>query len=164
MGREGTDLAAWLNDICVSAFVLKYHVPQRPWTAFGAAPLQDAQRYILPSSMGLVREMIANETKGYASLNTSKLGFMGFSAGSHLTGHLNVAWRKRTYKRIDAADDKPCKPGQSIMIYPWESVPSAPVHASREQASSLNVTSDTPTTMIVQAEDDPVRMENALFY
>ena len=159
VGREGTDLAAWLNDIGVSAFVLKYRVPQRPWTAFGAAPLQDAQR-----SMGLVREMIANETKGYASLNTSKLGFMGFSAGSHLTGHLNVAWQKRTYKRIDAADDQPCKPGQSIMIYPWESVPSAPVHASREQASSLNVTSDTPTTMIVQAEDDPVHMENALFY
>jgi hypothetical protein len=60
VGREGTDLAAWLNDIGVSAFVLKYRVPQRPWTAFGAAPLQDAQR-----AMGLVREMIGNKTKGY---------------------------------------------------------------------------------------------------
>ena len=52
---------------------------------------------------------------------------MGFSAGSHLTGHLNVAWQQRTYKRVDGADDLPCKPGQSIMVYPWESVPNAPV-------------------------------------
>ena len=33
-----------------------------------------------------------------------------------------------------------------------------------EQASSLNVTCDTPPTMVVQAEDDPVHVENALFY
>ena len=32
------------------------------------------------------------------------------------------------------------------------------------QASALNVTKTTPPTMIVQAEDDPVHMENALFY
>lgn len=31
MGREGTDIAAWLNSIGVSAFVLKYRVPARPW-------------------------------------------------------------------------------------------------------------------------------------
>lgn len=90
---------------------------------------------------------------------------MGFSAGSHLTGHLNVAWQTRTYKRIDGADDLPCKPAQSIMVYPWESVPNPPVNAIIEKASSLNVSSDTPPTMIVQAEDDPVHMENgAMFY
>jgi hypothetical protein len=44
IGREGTDIAAWLNEIGVSAFVLKYRVPSRSWMSFGAAPLQDAQR------------------------------------------------------------------------------------------------------------------------
>ena len=47
---------------------------------------------------------------------------MGFSAGSHLTGHLNVAWEERTYPRVDVADDLSCRPDFSIMVYPWESV------------------------------------------
>ena len=46
-----------------------------------------------------------------AGLNaSSQVGFMGFSAGSHLTGHLNVAWKERSYPRVDAADDLPCRP------------------------------------------------------
>ena len=51
--REGTDIAKWLNSIGVSAFLLKYRVPERDWLPFGAAPLMDAQR-----AMGLVRQMI----------------------------------------------------------------------------------------------------------
>lgn len=157
INREGTDIATWLNSIGVSAFVLKYRVPGRPWTAFGAAPLQDAQR-----SMGLVRQMAT--TKTIPGLNASKIGFMGFSAGSHLTGHLNVAWKTRTYPRVDSADDLPCRPDFSIMVYPWESVSNSPVNATPDKASANNITAETPPTMIVQAEDDPVHMENALFY
>ena len=47
---EGTSVASWLNSLNISAFILKYRVPGRPWLAFGAAPLMDAQR-----AMGLVR-------------------------------------------------------------------------------------------------------------
>ena len=28
---EGTDVAAWLNSLNISAFILKYRVPARPW-------------------------------------------------------------------------------------------------------------------------------------
>jgi acetyl esterase/lipase len=157
MEDEGKDIAAWLNSIGISAFLLKYRVPARSWLPFGAAPLMDAQR-----AMGLVRQMAADGE--VPNLNVSKVGFMGFSAGSHLTGHLNVAWEKRTYPRVDAADDLSCKPDFSIMVYPWESVTEPPVSASKEQASALNVTNSTPPTMLVQAEDDPVHPENALFY
>eukprot|EP01046_Picozoa_sp_COSAG06_P026647 COSAG06_NODE_2304_length_7115_cov_7.076660_5_plen_371_part_00 len=155
--REGNDIAAWLNSIGVSAFVLKYRVPARGWLPFGAAPLMDAQR-----AMGMVRQMASSGK--VPGLNASKVGFMGFSAGSHLTGHLNVAWGERTYPHVDAADDLPCRPDFSIMVYPWESVTQAPVSARPEQASALNVTNSTPPTMLVQAEDDPVHVENALFY
>ena len=113
--REGTDIAAWLNSVGVSAFVLKYRVPARAWLPFGAAPLMDAQR-----AMGLVREMAANGS--YPSLNASKVGFMGFSAGAHLTGHLNVAWASRAYDKVDAADELPCRPSFAMMVYPWRSV------------------------------------------
>ena len=83
MRNEGSDIALWLNDIGVSAFVLKSRVPGRAWLPFGAAELMDAQR-----PLGLVRQMAGSgELKG---LNKSKVGFIGFSAGAHLTGHLNV--------------------------------------------------------------------------
>lgn len=100
--REGTDIAAWLNDIGVSAYVLKYRVPGRPWLPFGGAALMDGQR-----AVGMVRQMAASGK--VPGLNKSKIGFMGFSAGAHLTGHMNVAWKKRTYPRIDAADDLACR-------------------------------------------------------
>jgi acetyl esterase/lipase len=179
--REGADIAAWLNSVGVSAFVLKYRVPGRVWLPFGGAPLMDAQR-----AMGLVRAMAGGDVP---SLNKSKVGFMGFSAGSHLTGHLSVEWAARTYDRIDKADDEPCRPDFAIMVssarfnlspahllirrltarislqvYPWESVSQTPVNAGPDQASALNVTADTPPTMLVQAEDDPVHAENALYY
>lgn len=156
--REGSDIAAWLNGIGVSAFVLKYRVPARSWMSFGGAPLMDAQR-----AMGLVRHMAATgQVPGLTAI--SKIGFMGFSAGGHLTGHLNVNWANRTYPRVDAADDLPCRPNASMMVYPWMSVTQAPVSAPPEDASALNVTEDTPPTMLVQAEDDPVHVENALYY
>lgn len=51
-----------------------------------------------------------------------------------------------------------------MMVYPWESVTQPPVSATNEMASAVNVTKDTPPTMLIQAEDDPVHVENALFY
>ena len=117
----------------------------------------DAQR-----AVGLVRHMVADGK--LPGLNASKVGFIGFSAGAHLTGHLNVAWEERTYPRVDAADDLSCRPDFSMMVYPWESVEQPPVGASKEQASALNVTNSTPPTMLIQAEDDPVHPENALYY
>ena len=146
--REGTDIAAWLNSIGVSAFVLKYRVPgpTRSWLPFGAAPLMDAQR-----AMGLVRRMAG---VSLPALNKSKVGFIGFSAGAHLTGHLNVAWGARAYPRVDAADDEPCRPDFAAMVYPWRSVSQQPVSEPPSGASADNVTSSTPPTMLVQAEDD----------
>ena len=155
--NEGVDIAAWLNGIGVSAFVLQYRVPGRSWLPFGAAPLMDAQR-----AMGLVRQMAGNGQ--LPGLNKSKLGFMGFSAGGHLAGHINVAWQTRTYEHVDAADDEACRPDFAMMVYPWRSVSQVPVNEPVSGASALNVTKHTPPTMLVQAEDDPVHVENALYY
>ena len=90
---------------------MQYRVPGRPALPFGAAPLMDAQR-----SMGLVRQMAKDGHMPPGITPDSPVGFMGFSAGGHLTGHLNVHWANRTYPRIDAADDLPCRPDFAIMV------------------------------------------------
>ena len=80
----------------VSAFVLKYRVPDvgvrgDPSKPFGWAPLQDAQR-----AMGIIRSR-ATEW----DINPNAVGVTGFSAGSHLTVHLTTKWGARTYPHVD---------------------------------------------------------------
>jgi acetyl esterase/lipase len=155
--KEGIDIAQWINSMGISALVLKYRVPERPSLPFGAAPLMDAQR-----AMGMVRAMAGKELP---HLNISKVGFMGFSAGGHLTGHLNVAWVNRSYPHVDDDDDSlPCRPDVAIMVYPWRSVSQPPVNEPISGASALNVTNQTPPTLLIQTADDKVHVENAIFY
>jgi acetyl esterase/lipase len=71
-------------------------------------------------------------------------------------------FEKRVYSPVDAADTASCRPDFAIALYPGHlAVP--------ERGFALNpdirVTSRTPPTFLVQAEDDPVDpVENALVY
>ena len=68
----------------------------------------------------------ARKGGAWPTINASKVGFMGFSAGAHLTGHLSVAWKTRSYERVDEADDLPCRPDVAIMVCLWRSVSQPP--------------------------------------
>eukprot|EP00908_Phaeocystis_cordata_P008142 Transcript_18810.p1 GENE.Transcript_18810~~Transcript_18810.p1 ORF type:complete len:343 (-),score=59.27 Transcript_18810:526-1554(-) len=141
--KEGTDIALWLNGLGISAFVLKYRVPSRPWLPFGGAPLQDAQR-----AMGLVREAAVSQPA--LGLNASSIGFIGFSAGGHLSAHIattcSASPAARAYPPVDAADARSCRPDFSLLVYPWQ---------LSEDALHLNVTAAHPPAFVAQAWDDP---------
>ncbi|MEI9898716.1 MAG: alpha/beta hydrolase fold domain-containing protein [Chthoniobacter sp.] len=63
--------------------------------------------------------------------------------------------------RVDAADDASCRPDFAILIYPaYLTVKDQ----GDKIAPELPITAQTPPSFIVMAEDDPVRVENALFY
>lgn len=157
---EGTDVAERFNAMGVSAFVLKYRVPQRapqPGVAgretFGWAPLMDAQR-----AMGLVRSRAAEWR-----VDPDKVGFNGFSAGGHLTVHLATSWAARTYPKVDAADELPCRPDFALPIYPWKLLLNNSASAVELAPEVANVSADTPPLMIAQNEDDPsAHVENSL--
>jgi len=156
---EGTDVAKRFNAMGVSAVVLKYRVPDRtkyaPDKPYGWAPLQDAQR-----AMGMVRA--AAQEWG---INPSKVGFMGFSAGGHLTAHITTAWGERTYPRVDAADDLSCRPDFSLLIYPWKLLLNDDANSTVLAPEVSNVSAVTPPVMIAQNEDDPsAHVENSLMF
>lgn len=73
--HEGTDVCTWLNEIGVTAVLLKYRVPRRKNLEKHHAPMQDAQR-----AVSLVRSK-ASEWK----IDPKRIGLLGFSAGGHLT-------------------------------------------------------------------------------
>jgi acetyl esterase/lipase len=113
--------------------------------------LQDVQRAI-----GIVRSR-AQEWH----LNPARIGVLGFSAGGHLAAAASNIYDERTYPHVDAADEASCRPDFAVLIYPaYLTVKEQGDKISPE----LNVTSKTPPSFIVMAEDDPVRVENALFY
>jgi acetyl esterase/lipase len=148
---EGTEVCEWLNRIGVNCALLKYRVPGSGPYPKSAAALQDAQR-----AMGMVREHAAAW-----GVDPNKVGVLGFSAGGHLAAALSTHDEKRLYPRVDAADDESCKPDFAIIIYPG-------YLAVAEKGMAFNrdipVTKETPPTFLVQAEDDPVHVENAIEY
>ncbi len=147
---SGEEPAAWLNSIGVTAFILKYRVPQSPNAPVYAAPLQDAQR-----AMSILR----SRAKQWA-IDPSRIGVLGFSAGAHLAAALSDNFEKRTYSAIDAADQANIRPAFTLLIYPYL----ARDPSGREVSPELAVTSRTPPAFLVQTEDDPVHVENSLFY
>jgi acetyl esterase/lipase len=106
--------------------------------------------------MGMVREHAAEW-----GIDPKKVGVLGFSAGGHLAAAVSTHYEKRLYAHVDAADDLSCKPDFAIVIYPG-------YLAVEEKGMAFNpdipVTAATPPTFLVQAEDDPVHVENAIEY
>jgi len=145
---EGTEIAAWLNSLGVTAVVLKYRVPRRDKDVPHTAPLQDAQR-----ALRLVRQNAAQW-----NVDPQRIGVLGFSAGGHLTVMTGTHWDDPTYPKQDAADDLSCRPDFLIPIYPA-------YLADEKQPGPLSplvrVTKETPPTFIAVTHDDALRGLNA---
>ena len=151
MDLEGTEICQWLNSIGVTGVLLKYRVPKRPGDEQHVLPLQDAQR-----ALGLVRYH-AREWK----IDPKRIGVLGFSAGGHLSAVASCQFTNRAYTSIDDADQLSCRPDFAVIIYPGYL---ADPKNNNALPPELTVTSNTPPTFLVQAEDDPVRPENAIYY
>jgi acetyl esterase/lipase len=147
---EGTEVCAWLNSIGVTGVLLKYRVPGREGRARHAAALQDVQR-----AVGLVRQRAPE-----LGIDPQRIGVLGFSAGANLSAALSTSAAHRTYTPIDAADTASCRPDFAVLIYPGGLADNAGV-VRPEVAPGKG---RTPPTFIAMAQDDPVRVENALHY
>jgi acetyl esterase/lipase len=148
---EGTEVCEWLNTIGVNAVLLKYRVPKRAGLEKHTAALQDAQR-----TFGVVR----SRAKEFG-IDPNRIGVLGFSAGGHLAAALSASVAQRTYPAVDDADRVSCRPDFSILIYPaYLTLKDQNDKISPETA----VSSNTPPAFIVMTQDDPIRVETALFY
>jgi acetyl esterase/lipase len=148
---EGTEVCDWLTSAGINCVLLKYRVPNTGPYPKSAAALQDAQR-----AMGLVREH-ATEW----GIDPKRVGVLGFSAGGHLVAALSTHFEQRLYDLIDAADKLSCRPDFAVVVYPGYLTLADKNFAPN---ADINPTAGTPPTFIVQAEDDPVHVENAVVY
>jgi acetyl esterase/lipase len=148
---EGTEVCDWLNGAGVACVLLKYRVPGTGPYPKSPAALQDAQR-----AVGLVRQHAAEW-----SIDPKRIGVLGFSAGGHLAAAISTHYDKRLYDPIDAADQLSCRPDFAVVVYPgYLAIAEKGMIANPD----IQPTAQTPPTFIVQAEDDPVHVENATTY
>lgn len=157
--HEGSDVAHWLNSIGVTAFVLKYRLPDDSIMVNKAiGPMEDGQRAI---------RIVRRDARKW-HIDPDRIGIMGFSAGGHLAATLSTQFNYEAYK---PAHPTSAKPDFSILVYPVISMEPGVTHpGSRENllgkdpspalvrqfSNELQVTTQTPPTFIALSADDPV--------
>jgi len=166
--HEGTDVAKAFNQWGVTAFVLKYRLPDDSiMTQKENGPLMDAQRAIQ-----LVR---LNAAKWHISKN--KIGIMGFSAGGHLASTAGTHFNTAVIPNIQNTS---LRPDFMILLYPVISFTDSLAHmGSRTNligknptqekinyySNELQVTKQTPPTFLVHAKDDKaVKVQNSIAF
>jgi acetyl esterase/lipase len=148
---EGTEVCDWLDSAGITCVLVKYRVPDSGPYPKSSAALQDAQR-----ALGIVRSH-ASEWH----IDAKRIGVLGFSAGAHLAAALSTHFETRLYDPVDAADQVSCRPDFAVIIYPGYL---AIAEQNFAPNSEIHVTEKTPPSFIVQAEDDPVHVENSTTY
>lgn len=153
-GHEGSQFGKWLSENGITAFVLKYRLPN----GHAFIPSKDASQAI-----NIIRKNAAEW-----GINPSKIGISGFSAGGHLASTAGTIFTAST------------RPDFMILFYPVITMKESVTHAgSRENLLGKNyskdsleyystenrVTANTPPALIFLSDDDKaVVPENSIAF
>ena len=166
--HEGTDVAKAFNEMGITAFVLKYRLPDDSiMVDKSIGPLQDAQRAI----------QLVRENAQQFNIDGTKIGIMGFSAGGHLAASASTRF---TEQLIQNSKQTSLRPDFSVLIYPVISFIDGithkgsrmnllgkiqPLESLQKFSNELQVTKQTPPAFLVHASDDlAVPVANSLSY
>jgi len=166
--HEGYQIAEWFNGLGISAFVLKYRLPDdRIMTDKSVGPLQDAQKAL--------RTIRKNAKKW--DINPNQIGVMGFSAGGHLAASLSTHYDAKIYEHEDEVS---ARPNFSILVYPVISFQENITHGGSRNnllgksspqkdvdyfSNELQVDKNTPPALLIHSINDlAVPVENSFEY
>lgn len=167
MDHEGEQIAEWLNELGISAFVLKYRLGPR---YHHPVQLNDAQRAI---------RIVRSRAKEFG-VAPDRIGIWGFSAGGHLASTAATHFDAGKAGAGNPIDRASSRPDFAILAYPVISFIEFPHVGSRSNLLGENydpklaeflsndrqVTPETPPTFLFHTnEDSGVPPENSvLFY
>ncbi len=166
--HEGSDVAKELNKIGVTAFVLKYRIPDSTKQVDRTiAPLQDAQQAL---------RFVRSKAESFG-VNPNRVGILGFSAGGHLAATTATHFAQPVGELVDKSN---VRPDFAVLLYPVITMKPFGHRGSQEQligknpseslvalySNELQVTPQTPPCFLVHAQDDGgVPVQNSLrFY
>lgn len=166
--HEGYEIAQWFNERGMTAFVLKYRLPQDElFDNAEIRPLQDAQQAI----------RIVRKTASVYGISPDKIGIMGFSAGGHLASTASTHFETQVGEITDP--NISVRPDFSLLIYPVITFTETNTHSgSRDNLVGANasvakieyysnekhVSPATPPAFLISTADDGVSPENTILY
>jgi len=145
IAKEGTDVAKWLNQKGITAFVLKYRLV--PTGEDGVKELMAAQDKVISTVKGVLPYSIKDGINAIAyvrknatslGIDPNKVGFMGFSAGGAVT--FGVIYNT----------EKAAAPNFIVPVYAWTSV-----------LEEQELPEEAPPMFMVCAADDPLMLAPA---
>lgn len=157
--KEGSEIALWLNQHGITAFVLKHRLPVEGHDDDYLVALQDVQRAI---------RLTRSRSKDLG-LDASKIGVLGASSGGHLAATAGTSFSRQSYAPQDETDRLSARPDFMLLLYGAYTGNMSFSHASREQLffpeavknrlyaeliPSAQVAADTPPTLLIAAGDD----------
>jgi len=167
MDHEGKQIAEWLNNLGISAFVLRYRLGPK---YHHPIELQDAQRAIR-----MVRARAAD-----IQVNPDHIGIWGFSAGGHLASNTGTHFDSGDPNAKEMVDRMSSRPDFMVLSYPVISFTDFVHTGSRRNllgddpdpklvellSNEKQVTTQTPPTFLFHTDSDTgVPSENSvLFY
>ena len=166
--HEGSDVAQVFNSWGITAFVLKYRLPDDSiMNNKEIGPLQDAQRAL---------QLVRQNAKEW-NIDPGKIGIMGFSAGGHLAATASTHFENPV---IENSNNVSLRPDFSLLIYPVISFTDSLAHMGsrnnligknpspekiKAYSNELLVNTKTPPAFLVHANDDKsVKPGNSIRY
>ncbi len=140
--HEGRDISFMLNRNGFSAFLLKYRCPNQRQAA--RADAARAMRYIRANAACF-------------GIDAKKVGAIGFSAGAHLCATISAPADDQPYPPEDDIDRESFRPDFTALVYP--------AYLADDElnlAPEFKMDSTCPPCLLIQCEDDMVRVENAV--
>jgi len=141
--KEGHDVAKWLARAGVAGFVLKYRLPKTKSANYTTdTALLDAQRAL---------RLVRSRAKEW-SIDTTRVGMMGFSAGGALTALAGTKFDAGNAAAADPIDQESSRP--DFLVIGYGAIP-----------DDVVVTANTPPSFLVHADNDRLSSEkSARFY
>lgn len=147
MEKEGWEMADWLNENGIAAFVLKYRLAKAPGSTYTlpGEVYADAAR-----AVRLVRSRAAEW-----GVDSRRVGFLGFSAGGEVAGMIGTRFDAGAPDSADPVERFSSRPDFTVLVYPWY----RPGANKPEERPLFPVPGDAPPAFLICTTEDRSHVE-----
>ncbi len=157
--KEGWEIADWLNEHGIAAFVLKYRLARVPNSKYTLA------KEVYLDSARSVR-LVRSRAKEW-NVDPARIGFIGFSAGGEVAGMIGTKFDAGDAAASDPLERVSSRPDFNILIYPFYrpgSAPARPAEGAPRGPAALTaigenaaypIPDNAPPTFLLCTTDDP---------